>query len=52
MNKNRPLARLQGTIDRGRRQATLGLLLAASILIYAQTALANTPTIRLFPTRK
>ena len=50
MNKNRPLAHLQGPIDRGRRQATLGLLLAASILIYAQTALANTPTIRLFPT--
>ena len=50
MNKNRPLAHLQGPIDRGRRQATLGLLLAASILIYAQTTLANTPTIRLFPT--
>jgi hypothetical protein len=32
------------------RQATLGLLLAASVLILAQSALANTPTIRLFPT--
>ncbi len=37
-------------IDDARRQATLGLLLAASILILAQSALANTPTIRLFPT--
>ena len=37
-------------IDDARRQATLGLLLAASILILAQSAFANTPTIRLFPT--
>ena len=37
-------------IDDARRQATLGLLLAACMLILAQSALANTPTIRLFPT--
>jgi len=37
-------------IDDARRQATLGLLLAATVLILAQSALANTPTIRLFPT--
>ena len=37
-------------IDNARRQATLGLLLAACMLILAQSALANTPTIRLFPT--
>ena len=36
--------------DGARRQATLGLLLAAAVLILAQSALANTPTIRLFPT--
>ena len=37
-------------VDGARRQATLGLLLAAAVLILAQSALANTPTIRLFPT--
>jgi hypothetical protein len=37
-------------VDNARRQATLGLLLAASVLVLAQLALANTPTIRLFPT--
>ena len=37
-------------VDHALRQATLGLLLAASVLILAQSALANTPTIRLFPT--
>lgn len=37
-------------VDDARRQATLGLLLAATVLILAQSALANTPTIRLFPT--
>jgi hypothetical protein len=47
MNNNRPLAL---RVDVARRQATLGLLLAASILVLAQTALGNTPTIRLFPT--
>ena len=47
MNNNRPLA-LQ--VDVARRHATLGLLLAASILMLAQTAFGNTPTIRLFPT--
>jgi hypothetical protein len=36
--------------DNARRRATLGLLLAASVLMLAQSALANTPTIRLFPT--
>jgi len=50
MNNKRPLALPVGAIDRARRQATLGLLLAASVLILAQSALANTPTIRLFPT--
>ena len=47
MNNKRPLAL---RIDIARRQATLGLMLAASILLLAQSALANTPTIRLFPT--
>lgn len=37
-------------VDSARRQATLGLLLAASVLVLAQSAIANTPTIRLFPT--
>jgi len=37
-------------VDSARRQATLGLLLAASVLVLAQSSLANTPTIRLFPT--
>ena len=48
MNNKRLFA--DGTIDLARRQATLGLLLVASLLVLAQTALANTPTIRLFPT--
>jgi hypothetical protein len=47
MNNNRSLAQ---RVDVATREATLGLLLAASILIFAQSALANTPTIRLFPT--
>jgi hypothetical protein len=47
MNNNRSLAL---RIDFARRRATLGLLLAASILLLAQSALGNTPTIRLFPT--
>ena len=38
------------SVDLARRQATLGLILVASLLVFAQTALANTPTIRLFPT--
>ncbi|MGI9223436.1 MAG: hypothetical protein ACR2QX_03095 [Woeseiaceae bacterium] len=38
------------SVDSARRQATLGLLLAASVLVFAQSAFANTPTIRLFPT--
>ncbi|MCK5326128.1 MAG: hypothetical protein KAJ57_08965 [Woeseiaceae bacterium] len=50
MNNKRPLALPVGAFDWARRQATLGLLLAASVLILAQSALANTPTIRLFPT--
>jgi hypothetical protein len=50
MNNKRPLALPVEPLDRARRQATLGLLLAASLLILAQAALANTPTIRLFPT--
>ena len=37
-------------VDGVRRHATLGLLLAAAVLTLAQSALANTPTIRLFPT--
>ena len=48
MNNNRLLA--DGSVDLARRQATLGLLLVASLLVFAQTAIANTPTIRLFPT--
>ena len=48
MNNKRLLA--DGSIDLARRQATLGLLLVASLLVFAQTAIANTPTIRLFPT--
>jgi hypothetical protein len=47
MNNNRSLAL---RVDVATRQATLGLLLAASILLLAQSALGNTPTIRLFPT--
>ena len=47
MNKNRPLAL---RVDAARQRATLGLLFAASILLLAQSALGNTPTIRLFPT--
>ena len=50
MYNKRPLALPVGAFDWARRQATLGLLLAASVLILAQSALANTPTIRLFPT--
>jgi len=50
MNNNRPLSASFGAIDRARRHATLGLILAAAILLLAQSALANTPTIRLFPT--
>ena len=48
MNNKRLLA--DGSVDLARRQATLGLLLVASLLVFAQTAIANTPTIRLFPT--
>jgi hypothetical protein len=47
MNNKRPLAI---AFDPARRQATLGLLLAATLLLFAQSVLANTPTIRLFPT--
>jgi hypothetical protein len=47
MNNKRPLAI---AADPARRQATLGLLLAATLLIFAQSVMANTPTIRLFPT--
>jgi hypothetical protein len=50
MNNKRPLAIAP---DPARRQATLGLLLAllaGTLLILAQSVLANTPTIRLFPT--
>jgi hypothetical protein len=47
MNNKRPLAI---AADPARRQATLGLLLAGTLLIFAQSVLANTPTIRLFPT--
>jgi len=50
MNNNRPHSAAFGAVDRARRQATLGLMLAAVILLLAQSALANTPTIRLFPT--
>jgi len=47
MYNKRPLAIAS---DPARRQATLGLLLAGTLLIFAQSVLANTPTIRLFPT--
>ena len=47
MNNKRPPAI---AVDPARRQATLGLLLAGTLLIFAQSVLANTPTIRLFPT--
>jgi hypothetical protein len=50
MKNLRPLADDTLSADPARRQATLGLLLIASLLVLAQTALANTPTIRLFPT--
>jgi hypothetical protein len=45
-NTNPSVAR----VDDSRRLATLGLLLAATVLLLAQSAWANTPTIRLFPT--
>ena len=47
MKNKRPLA---VAADPARRQATLGLLLAGTLLVLAQSVLANTPTIRLFPT--
>ena len=47
MNNKRPPA---AAADPARRQATLGLLLAGTLLILAQSVLATTPTIRLFPT--
>jgi len=47
MKNKRPLAI---AADPARRKATLGLLLAGTLLIAAQSVLANTPTIRLFPT--
>ncbi len=50
MKNLRPLADDTFSRDPARRQATLGLLLIASLLVFAQTAFANTPTIRLFPT--
>ena len=50
MKNRRPLADNTLSTDPARRQATLGLLLMASLLVLAQTAFANTPTIRLFPT--
>ena len=45
MKNLRPLAADRGSADPARRQATLGLLLIASLLVLAQTAIANTPTI-------
>jgi hypothetical protein len=50
MKNRRPLADNTLSTDPARRQATLGLLLMASLLVLAQSAFANTPTIRLFPT--
>ena len=50
MKNLRPLADDNLSADPARRHATLGLLLIASLLVLAQSALANTPTIRLFPT--